>query len=567
MRRPSIWKTLGLTRTQDRTDIRRAYAKKLKATNPEDDPEGFKTLRAAYEEALDYADNRYLPPEPEDEEAVEAVATSSDDCQETVPVEAYAPEPPRVDPVAEAYFAACDRLEKQLKAHSSTSDDERRATLDAILSSPMLDNIETRNSVEQWLAQLVSRTQPRSDDLVSHLIKRFGWNNRRIDRHQTYTVRQVIQRETDLEFLRYSRQTEDGHYGAWKELSEAPQPLTLWRRLVPKASRSEIRNFLSIIRNQHTTVEADLNADSVRAWEKRLETRDLLSGFTLWMAILSPVCLIGMIVAWSFRSTGALALAGLLALPVIYVVGIYGYEYGYAKVRQAWAEDWRLQQNKWLAYGWAPAILLVLALAALPVFPWQTGIVVLLSAGVAWWAAVTGEVDKSPSDWPWQFRLAVAEVFLVAWWLLAVWDMPAATQVQMSAAVIATCFVSGFGRLPLLIPWLRLPKWINASALVLLAIAAVSAIIPLWWFQPQEALRPIGFAVTAGIVLLHRVPTLNVQGYTAGLWRVLVVCALLIGRGWADGAQAIPLVGTAVLIWAAFCCVVALMADPDRVQK
>ncbi len=46
---------LGIEATKDEGVIKRAYRTKLTAANPEDDPEGFKRLRAAYEEACRYA--------------------------------------------------------------------------------------------------------------------------------------------------------------------------------------------------------------------------------------------------------------------------------------------------------------------------------------------------------------------------------------------------------------------------------------------------------------------------------------------------------------------------------
>jgi|GEM_PF-5922118 len=51
----NIWGILLIEPTQDKKMIRKAYAQQLRQTNPEDDPEGFQRLRAAYEEALQVA--------------------------------------------------------------------------------------------------------------------------------------------------------------------------------------------------------------------------------------------------------------------------------------------------------------------------------------------------------------------------------------------------------------------------------------------------------------------------------------------------------------------------------
>ena len=50
-----VWKILGIEKTSDEEAIREAYREALLHTNPEDDPEGFKALREAYERAVDIA--------------------------------------------------------------------------------------------------------------------------------------------------------------------------------------------------------------------------------------------------------------------------------------------------------------------------------------------------------------------------------------------------------------------------------------------------------------------------------------------------------------------------------
>lgn len=50
-----IFQVLGIEQTKDERAIKNAYREKLTVTNPEDNPEGFKRLRTAYEEACTYA--------------------------------------------------------------------------------------------------------------------------------------------------------------------------------------------------------------------------------------------------------------------------------------------------------------------------------------------------------------------------------------------------------------------------------------------------------------------------------------------------------------------------------
>lgn len=55
MEEKQIWRILGIEATKDENLIKQAYRNKLISVNPEDDPEGFKQLRTAYEEACAYA--------------------------------------------------------------------------------------------------------------------------------------------------------------------------------------------------------------------------------------------------------------------------------------------------------------------------------------------------------------------------------------------------------------------------------------------------------------------------------------------------------------------------------
>lgn len=50
----NIWNVLGITATEDKKEIKKAYRNKLREINPEDEPKQFMELRDAYEQALQY---------------------------------------------------------------------------------------------------------------------------------------------------------------------------------------------------------------------------------------------------------------------------------------------------------------------------------------------------------------------------------------------------------------------------------------------------------------------------------------------------------------------------------
>ena len=58
-----FFNTLGIEATKEEKEIKKAYRAKLHTVNPEDNPDGFKRLREAYEEALKYARQKEEKPE------------------------------------------------------------------------------------------------------------------------------------------------------------------------------------------------------------------------------------------------------------------------------------------------------------------------------------------------------------------------------------------------------------------------------------------------------------------------------------------------------------------------
>lgn len=151
--------------------------------HPEDDAEGFKQLRTAYEQALEFAENQDRwtdAPSP-------APATQARPATATQPPlfrEALAPRSTEyLVPDARAttspipHGEARARLVHLLTQDEAPSENDLLQALALVLAPEARESVSTHLLLETWLADLLARTAPRSDLLIQTTIGSFGWGN------------------------------------------------------------------------------------------------------------------------------------------------------------------------------------------------------------------------------------------------------------------------------------------------------------------------------------------------------------------------------------------------------
>lgn len=574
MRGLSIWKILGISHTRDRAEIRRAYARKLKVTNPEDDPEAFQALRSAYEQAISHLDAGYenVPTtEPFDANKAKSpevpTANSWENLRDT-PLTADNKHSPLLSDLTRAYHDACARLEATLDVRSGADDNERLEALDTVLSAPNLKSTAEHQRTETWLINLIIKNQPRSDILIEPVSNHFGWVSEAEGdfKHgdKSHQVQQLFKRAHDMAFLSRIRKPGSHHYYAYTLLTHSRQRESLLNHLFSEKIHRSIREFLDQIRRAHPTVEADLNADTVALWDRRLR-RPGFFRVSFWMAMLCVPCLLLITLAMFLPPSRFAFLFSFCFIPPLWTGCWLINAYGYTRPRLWWRTHQTWHSNHWLAFGWGPAQIALLFLAAMPPSPALTAAVAALSLFICWWVVTTGEPDRHSTKRSWKLRLAFSEVFLVVWWLLIGWSFPTWASWQMTFAILATAVVSGYGRMPLLARWDELTRPPQKSILVALMSLAVAATAVLWLFWYNGRQETIAIAFAAATILLHRIPALKVQRLITTLQSVITLgAAFAIGFVPDDGAVFIPAVGSIILGWVIVSCMIVFTAAPEE---
>lgn len=381
----SPWGLLGLKPGADRADIRRAYARLLKSTNPEDDAEGFMRLREAHDAALAQLQWRQQWP---DEDEAEPAPAALEPAAPPEPAAAAAPEP-----VDDPQFASeqDDLLARQeaLVMAIQAGPEGQRAAFDRLLAAPALDSVAARAGVENWLAGLIAASLPASDPLVVAAIHQFGWDDLPPGRTPPGIAR-LLQRREEGEFVAGAARPHTPLHVGYMALSKPPGPR--WLRHLGalfSAAPAQTRAILGLADGPMPGILDWLDADSVAAWRDWHSKVRLRLWMILTMFPLAAVVLVGLLKGSGWpepvqQGIGLLSWAapfGLLAV---------------LRWRQSWLDNW--DRPEWQFTHWPLAMAALPLLAALwPALPVLTPLFLLPVLAAATWLLLVVDRLEPPT--------------------------------------------------------------------------------------------------------------------------------------------------------------------------
>lgn len=240
-----MWKALGIDPTNDARQVRAAYARQLRAIDPERDPAAFIALRTAYEQALSRATHSRTPPL-RDVEVVES------------PEPTAALEPP-APPDWLTDIRIIDRLVDGESSREAIFDDVQEH-LRHILTHPDMLEIDHAAGIEQWAAHRILSGLPRTNALIGPCIEYFRWDERIVDWDCPPAIHHVMQRRADN--MLYATL-----------LDSDTRTAKIFRMLADPAGRTnrsaswEVQQLLKRLRVEHPTILLDLPDGNIARWD------------------------------------------------------------------------------------------------------------------------------------------------------------------------------------------------------------------------------------------------------------------------------------------------------------
>lgn len=527
---------LGVPRGSDRATIRRAYAAKLKVTNPEDDAAGFMELRAAYEEALRWVDYQNFDDwDDAEEEAAEgeragltlipvgeALAPDGDPLPEAEPLPPPAPDPLEVERAADAaeFERRFAELESGLRGPWFKDRDGIRAAFDAVMAAPALIELDRRAYAEYRVAALIADTIPRSDAILREAMAAFGWDGEGNHPPAVWALRARLDEWRLIASFGRGHALERG----WRALIDGKSPNWL-RRLsaLRPGVAGQVRQLFDLADYDVPGIAHSFHPRAAEWWRTHLDAPRFGS---VEVALL----LLGGVVATLFAVLGATPAVRLWGAAG---AGVGGLVLSLAHWRFVTPMRWRAAREGTVrsrGAGWRLGLWLVLTAAAIaaPATPWIAG---GLAAAFLMLAIAIFVLDSAEEigglAWQRMVMLAIAGAFIgPAFFAMTVGEQALTIVFGLSAGIVGLSARDAIARViaprPVLI------------ALGVMAALIVGAIVRSN-LMPGTPLIEWGAAAGTSLVLMGGLRAGDPDGRGSGvaalanmvLWAIVIVAAIL----------------------------------------
>jgi len=532
-----IWTILDIAPVRDRDAIRRAYARRLKKTNPEDDAQAFAELRAAYEEALasldwDWEWDARAPneaPALPGEGAPESLIAAP----ETVFKEIAAQPPRDHSGELQGRLAA---LEHMLSSGQAASPQEIETALADLLASPAMGAVTAQVDTELRLLEIILDNIPRSDPLVRPGMNAFGWTRAGVISRRDQLVDAVLDRDSDIGFRKGISSPGPRLYAAYQALSGPITRTARWRAWLSPTLDQDVRTLFREIDTRRPSLAADLDPEAYAWWRAR-QARPGLSAWMIWLMACAPL-LAGVIGGMAHGSAfiGLAVWAGVQAGALL--IGAL-YAFAYARPRDWWLSNWAWRAPMIARLGWAPASWALLLVAPLlPATPWSLALAGLAALLIMNWCLITRTPDGRESKMPWPVRAVINEMFVIIWWVMLSLDASIDMTPPVQIAIAAAITVSMFGAFSLLDFWygeIGEPGR-RAGFVVLLAAFSMAAFL-LFQHIKQPAGMPLQTAtfITA-LVMALRAPAVALEEFSFRIRLYTIWPSFMFGRSLLEAA-------------------------------